>query len=144
MLTLILAALPAFSQDPVKVTMANLFKDQTVTARGFSMIGTYSYDGVSFEFKDPSYGRNSCHYYNDGHAQLSNGASVAITISNAEYKISKVEFTLDAANAATTVNVNGEDCAVGSGTFVWSGTPAESVKLVSSGTWFKFTAITIT
>lgn len=42
------------------------------------------------------------------------------------------------------MNVNGEDCAVGSGTFVWSGTPAESVKLVSSGTWFKFTAITIT
>ncbi len=148
MLTLILAALPAFSQSSVTVQMSGMYP-----GRGSNLLSNIG-DTKNYPVADGEISLDfTCNGAKGGWAwmvssrifayfQMHSGSTMKVSMKEGNV-VSKLVFTLNAANNKATaydVTVNGEKCVFDGNTCTWEGTPAQSVELVANGagTSYKF------
>lgn len=132
MLTLILAALPAFSETK-EVDIKTLFDNNGSTSR-FSSTATSKTSG-DFTFSFTKTGSGTYQYNGRSYKPLSGiqmGAGNTMEITCKEgtgIKISKLVFALHANTSATSAVINNDEVTVSGSTLTWEGTPAETITM---------------
>ena len=132
MLTLILAALPAFS-DKKDVDIKTLFGNNGSIARFSSTSSSKTSGDFTFTFTKTgagTYQYNGRSYKPLSGIQMGAGNTMEITCKEGTgIKISKLVFALHANTNATSAVINGDDVTVSGSSLTWEGTPSETITM---------------